>query len=67
MSGILAVMLMNAVSWIVTGAVTYIAISSTGNATWAFLLLIPAVFGYSYKEHRDDDKEKKNDGINAER
>lgn len=65
MSGILAVMLMNAVSWIVTGVVTYIAISSTGNATWAFLLLIPAVFGYSYKEHRDDDKEGKNASHNS--
>ena len=53
-NGILAVMLINAVSWIVTGAVIYVAINATGNANWAFLLLIPALCGYSYKEKNDE-------------
>lgn len=61
MKGVLAVMLMNAVSWIVTGVVIYFAITTTGSAGWAFLLLIPALCGYSYKE-KDDDKDGKNNG-----
>ena len=48
-NGIFAVMLLNAVSWIVTGFVIYITVKTTGDANWAFLLFIPAIFGYSYK------------------
>lgn len=56
-SGIWAVMFFNAISWIVMGAVVAVAIYTTNNANWAWLMLIPVLGGYSYKEHSDKEKD----------
>ena len=55
MNGYLAVVIMNIVSWFATAIVSVVAMKTTGNANWAFLMLIPALFGYSYKEGKKKD------------
>ena len=47
-NSIVAVMITNAITWIVSGAVAAVAISTTGSAWWSFLLFIPALSGYTY-------------------
>lgn len=46
---ILVVMAGNAIAWITTGFIAWAAITTTQNAWWALLLLIPAFCGYGYK------------------
>lgn len=48
-----AVVILNIVSWSVTGIVACCTVKATGNPYWALLMLIPAFFQMSYKEHRD--------------
>ena len=41
------------VSWTITGIVACTTVKASGNPYWALLMLIPAIFQMSYKEHRD--------------
>ena len=50
---LLAMVVLNIVSWTVTGLVACLTVRTTGNPWWALLMLIPALFQMSYKEHRD--------------
>ena len=54
--GLLAVIILNAVEWITTGAVAALAITTTGDAWWSMIMLIPAFCGYTYK--CDEDKKR---------
>lgn len=47
------VVILNIVEWSVTGIVACSTVRTTGNPWWALLMLIPALFQMSYKEHRD--------------
>ena len=59
-NGFLATVIINITIWIVTGVVTVVAMNITGNAWWAFLMFIPVLCGFSYKEkHNDTDKTEK--------
>ena len=48
-SSILVVMAVNAIAWIITGVIAWVAITTTQNPWWALLLLILAFCGYGYK------------------
>lgn len=51
---LVTLIILNIVSWTVSGLVAVNVVRTTGNPWWALLLLIPALFGYSYKEHHDN-------------
>ena len=48
-----ALVILNIVSWTVTGIVACTTVKATGNPYWALIMLIPALFSHSYKEHID--------------
>ena len=52
---ILVVMAGNAIAWITTGVIAWAAITTTQNAWWALLLLIPALCG-SEEDYGEDYK-----------
>ena len=53
-NGLLALIILNAIGWITTGIIAWVCISTTGNAWWSLLILIPALCGYSYKKIDDE-------------
>lgn len=51
---LVATVIMNGVIWATTGVVAATAVKKTGNGSWGWLMLIPALSSFSYKSNHSE-------------